>query len=133
MFEITQEFLQSRWLITSARRLPYNPKLKDRARELRKNMTKAEKKLWFDFLQNCEYKFLRQRPIDNFIVDFYCQELSLVIELDGDSHYQEWAQEYDTERTDFLEWYELKVIRFTNDEIYKNFESVCDEINNYFL
>jgi len=91
-------------------------------------MTKAEKKIWFDFLINFEFRFLKQRPIDNFIVDFYCSELKLVIEIDWDSHYKEWAEEYDDERTIFLEWYGLKVIRFTNNEVYNNFESVCDKI-----
>lgn len=95
---------------------------------MRANMTRAEKKLWFDFLKDYRYKFLRQRVIDNYIVDFYCSELNLVIELDGDSHYEDWAQEYDEERTSILEWYGLKVIRFTNYEVYDSFEWVCDRI-----
>lgn len=70
---------------------------------MRKEMTRAEKKLWFDFLKDSEYRFLRQRVIDNYIVDFYCSFLNLVIELDGDSHYEEGAQEYDSERTEILE------------------------------
>ena len=85
MFEVTNEFIKSRWLIQVNKRLPYNPDLKDRAKNLRRNMTRAEKKIWFDFLKNSEYRFLRQRPIDNFIVDFYCSELNLVIKIDWDS------------------------------------------------
>lgn len=132
MLEITPEFLKERWCITSEGRLPYNPKLNDRAKQMRKEMTRAEKKLWFDFLKDGKHKFLRQRVIDNYIVDFYCSELSLVIELDGDSHYEDGAQEYDAERTEVLEWYELKVIRFTNEEVYNNFEGVCEYIKNYY-
>lgn len=77
--------------------------------------------------------FLRQRIIDNFIVDFYCSELSLVIELDGESHSVNGAPEYDAERTEILEGYELTVLRFTNDEVYYHFEGVCEEIKKYFL
>ena len=67
--------------------LPYNPQLVERAKELRKIMTLAEKKLWYNYLKTFKFRFLRQRPIDNFIVDFYCAELKLVIEVDGDSHF----------------------------------------------
>ena len=95
---------------------------------MRKEMTRAEKKLWFDFLKDSKTKFLRQRIIDNYIVDFYCSELSIVIELDGETHYVNGAQEYDSERSEILEWYGLKVIRFTNDEVYNNFEGVCEKI-----
>ena len=71
--------------LTDHHHLPYNPKLVQRAKELRKNMTKAERKLWYDYLRNFKYRVHRQRPIDQFIVDFYCFELKLVIEIDGDS------------------------------------------------
>ena len=63
---------------TDHHHLPYNPKLVERAKELRKNMTKAERKLWYDYLRNFKYRVHRQRPIDQFIVDFYCFELKLV-------------------------------------------------------
>ena len=141
-------------LIDGWNRLPYNPKLKDRARDLRKNMTKAEKKLWYGFLRELSQKkstdkwiswdnfplgwgglrgglctrVYRQRPIDNFIVDFYIPEYMLVIELDWDSHYEDGAEEYDGERTEVLEWYWLRVMRFTNDEVMDQFESVCEKI-----
>ena len=149
MFEITPEFLKLRWLISAGKRLPYNPKLKDRARELRKNPTTPEQKLWREFLkwltlqaspqspsfegeQTTEkLRIYRQRPIDNFIVDFYVPKYKLVIEIDGDSHYEKWAEEYDQERTDVLEWYGLRVLRLTNDEVMNDFESVCEEILNY--
>ena len=115
------------------RHLPYNPNLKDRARELRKNMTTAEKKLWYQFLRNSQYSVLRQRPIDNYIVDFYCPSLNLVIEIDGDSHFTEEGLEYDKERTKILENYGLKVFRFNNFEVLRNFESVCEEIERQFM
>lgn len=109
--------------------LPYNPDLVAKARELRKNMTPAEKKLWYDYLRTFKFRVLRQRPIAFFIVDFYCAALKLVIEVDGNSHLTEAGRAYDAERTRILEGYGLKVIRFTNDEVLHNFEAVCDRIN----
>ena len=91
-------------------------------------MTPAEKKLWFWYLKDVSPTFLRQRIIDNFIVDFYSSELSLVIELDGETHFVDGAPEYDAERTEILEGYQLTVLRFTNDEVYYNFEGVCERI-----
>ncbi|CCI00800.1 endonuclease domain-containing protein [Microcystis aeruginosa] len=114
--------------LTNHLHLPYNPKLVERAKELRKNMTKAERKLWYEYLKNFQYRVHRQRPIDQFIVDFYCPELKLVIEIDGDSHNSEDAQNYDLERTQILAGYGLIVIRFTNQEVLSNFEGVCGVI-----
>ncbi len=108
--------------------LPYNPVLVTRAKELRKNMTAAEKKLWYGYLRTFKFKVLRQRPIEHFIVDFYCSSLKLVIEIDGDSHFTDEGKEYDQERTQRLEGYGLRVIRFTNQQILRDFESVCEEI-----
>ncbi|MGB3207663.1 MAG: endonuclease domain-containing protein [Crinalium sp.] len=113
--------------------LPYNPLLVERAKQLRKNLTTAEKKLWNEYLKNLEFKFLKQRPIDNFIVDFYCAALKLVIEIDGDSHFTTEAKEYDEARTKVLEGYGLKVIRFTNDDVLNNLEGVCQQIEKFFL
>jgi very-short-patch-repair endonuclease len=108
--------------------LPYNPQLVERAKHLRKNMTIAEQKLWKNYLKNFKYRILRQRPIDHFIVDFYCPSLKLVIEIDGDSHFTDDAIIYDQARTEKLENYGLQVIRFTNQEILHNFEGVCERI-----
>ncbi len=105
--------------------LPYNPKLVERARDMRKHPTAAEKKLWYDFLRTFKHRVLRQRPIDNFIVDFYCAKLKLVIEIDGDTHSKDEQMEYDQARTSTLEGYGLKVIRFTNKEVLEDFEAVC--------
>ena len=110
--------------------LPYNPELVAKARELRKNMTAAEKKLWYGYLRNFKFRVLRQRPIAYFIVDFYCAALKLVIEVDGDSHFTEEGKAYDAKRTEVLEVYGLRVIRFTNDEVLHNFEAVCQCIES---
>jgi very-short-patch-repair endonuclease len=104
--------------------LPYHKKLVSRAKELRKNMTVAEQKLWKHYLNTFPYRVYRQRPIDNFIVDFYCPKLKLVIEIDGESHASKNAQDYDKERTQILQSYGLKVIRFKNDDVLSNFTGV---------
>jgi very-short-patch-repair endonuclease len=108
--------------------LPYNPELVERAREMRKHPTPAERKLWYDFLRTFKYRVMRQRPIDNFIVDFYCAELKLVIEVDGDSYYTQASLKNDSARTAVLEGYGLRVLRFTNRDVLDNFEAVCDAI-----
>ena len=109
--------------------LPYNRNLVNRARELRKNMTPMEQKLWHKYLRGCSVKVLRQRPINNFIVDFYVPKSKLVIEIDGDSHFTPEGQTRDSERTAILESYGLKVIRFTNNEVQNTFEDVCNQID----
>ncbi len=125
-----QAMAEQRNLPYSPRYLPYNKKLVDRAKELRKNMTPAEKKLWHEYLKHCSDRFWRQRPIDHFIVDFYCPARYLVIEIDGASHDSEEAQAYDGERTQILEGYGLTVLRFTNQEVLESFEGVCAAIEN---
>ena len=87
-------------------------------------MTAAEKKLWYSFLRNHKYIFLRQKPIDNYIVDFYCSELKLVIEIDGETHITEKDKKYDKERTKILKSYGLKVLRFWNDDVLNGIEVV---------
>ena len=111
--------------------LPYDRELVDRARELRKNMTEAEKKLWFDYLKSFKFRVLRQRPIDHFIVDFYCAALKLVIEVDGNHHLSPDSLVYDKERTQILEGYGLSVLRFHNQEVLNDFDSVCQQIENW--
>ena len=112
-------------------RLPYNAKLKERARFLRNNQTNAEKKLWYQFLSLHRVKFNRQKIIDNYIVDFYCAKYKLVIELDGPSHDDDEAFEKDKMRTKKLESYGLTVIRFSNYQIYEYFEGVINEIESF--
>jgi very-short-patch-repair endonuclease len=118
-------------LNTSDFYLPYNTELVARAKELRKNMTIAEKKLWYSYLKTFKFKVLRQRPIDHFIVDFYCPTLKLVIEIDGDSHFTDEGKDYDQERTQRLEGYGLKVLRFTNHQVLQDFKNVCEAIQNW--
>ena len=115
----------------SQNHLPYNPELVARARKLRKNMTVAEKKLWYEYLRTFPHRVHRQRPINHYIVDFYCPKLKLVIEVDGESHFTPEAQEYDRKRTEILQGYGLKVVRFTNQQIMNNFEGVCSIIQKY--
>jgi very-short-patch-repair endonuclease len=109
----------------------YNRVLIDRARSMRKEMTPAEKHLWFDCLCNLPVKFRRQRPFGAFIVDFYCPALKLVIEVDGDRHFSEQGLAYDRERTQFLESLGLAVVRFTNHEVLHQLEGVCERIREY--
>jgi len=120
--------LKQKGLITTGFHLPYNPDLKERARELRKNMTEPERKIWYEYLRNFKYQVLRQKPLDNYIVDFYCPELKIVIEIDGDTHFTEEGKVYDEERTRILEGYGLKIIRFLNTDIMRNLAGVVQEI-----
>ena len=108
----------------------HNKILTPYAKELRKNMTKQERHLWYDFLKNCPVRFLRQKVIENYIVDFYCKKIGLVIEIDGGQHYNDESMKYDQIRTEILSKYGLDVLRFTNIDIDKNFEGVCETINN---
>ena len=108
--------------------LPYNSQLVARAKELRQNPTPAESKLWQNYLKTFPLRVLRQRPINNFIVDFYCASLKLVIEVDGESHFTDEGLIKDAERTQILEGYGLKVMRFNNDEVMNEFEGVCQKI-----
>ncbi len=109
----------------------YNPKLKSRARELRNNMTAAENKLWTGCLRQLPVKTYRQKPIGNYIIDFYVPKLKLVIEVDGETHIESREIKYDQSRTEELEKMGLKVMRFWNYEILDNlggFDSVCERI-----
>ena len=104
--------------------LPYNSKLIPYAKELRKNATPWERKLWFYFLKDYSVRFQRQKVINNFIVDFYCHKARLIIELYGSGHFFESQMDYDSKRTEYLEKNNLKVLRFTNLEVDKNFYEV---------
>lgn len=109
--------------------LPYNGENKPLAKALRKNATKQENHLWYDFLSTYPVKFKRQRMIDNFIADFYCKEAKLIIEIDGSQHYTQQGLEKDQYRTEILEGYDLKVIRITNQQVDRNFYQVCSYID----
>ena len=109
--------------------LTYNKKLIPLAKELRHNMTKQEKHLWYDFLCKYPIRFQRQKPIDNFIADFYCHKAKLVVELDGSQHYTDEGLKYDGDRSDVLARYNLEVIRFSNMDVDENFAAVCEAID----
>ena len=99
------------------------------AKHLRKEMTRQEKRLWYDFLRDYEVRFLRQKVLGKYIADFYSAKAKLVIELDGSQHYEEANIEKDTERSLFLEGYGLQVIRIPNNQIDTNFYGVCQFID----
>ena len=100
------------------------------AKELRKNMTKEEKHLWYDFLRNYPIKFTRQKVLGKYIADFYCAKANLVVELDGSGHYEDVGLMNDEKRTQYLEQYGIKVIRISNLDVLRNFEGVCMYIDN---
>ena len=99
------------------------------AQTLRKNMTKEERHLWYDFLKTYPVQFNRQHPIGQYIVDFYCYQAKLVVELDGSQHYDPEAIAYDKQRTAYLQSQGFSVIRFTNRDIAERFRSVCEAID----
>lgn len=103
----------------------HNKNLTENARYLRRNMTKEEKRLWYDFLKDYPIRFLRQKVIDTYIADFYCHKARLIIELDGSQHYEENAVIKDKIRTQRIEKRDLTVIRIPNIEVNKNFDGVC--------
>ena len=108
----------------------HNRELTFRARQLRKNMTKEERKLWFDFLKSYPVKFQAQKVIQNYIVDFYCASAKVIIEIDGNHHLESpKVEQSDIVRDNFLTRLGYKVIRFSNLEIIKNFNGVCDTID----
>lgn len=107
----------------------HNPKLSANARVLRKDMTPEERHLWYDFLRLYPVRFLRQKVIDAYIVDFYCSRARLVIELDGSQHYEEKGLLKDKIRTGKIENRNLTVLRIPNNEINQNFEGVCEYID----
>jgi len=92
-------------------------------------MTKEERHLWYDFLKGYPIRFIRQKIIGNYILDFYCAKAKIVIELDGSQHFEETGLEKDRERDEFLKNYDLQVIRIPNNEVNQNFGGVCEYID----
>ena len=107
-----------------------NNDMLDVARKLRRDLTPQERKLWYNFLRGYPVKVYKQRIIESFIVDFYCAEARLVIELDGSQHYTEQGKEYDEERSQILRAYGLKILRFPNNLVDQHFDAVCEQIHN---
>ena len=107
----------------------HNATLTGNAKTLRKNMTREERHLWYDFLRSYPVRFLRQKVIDRYIVDFYCHDALLVVELDGSQHYDPQKTQYDIQRTKRLEERNLLVLRIPNNEVNYNFRGVCEYID----
>lgn len=106
----------------------HNKNLVSNAKSLRKNQTKEERKLWYEFLHTLPVRFVRQKVLGNYIVDFYCAGANIVIELDGSQHYEEAGEAQDAIRDSNLNSLGLTVLRYSNLQIHKNFKSVCDDI-----
>jgi len=111
--------------------LDYNSLLTPVAKDLRKDMTPQERKLWYAFLSKQPIRFRRQKPIGNFIVDCYCHQAQLVIEIDGKQHRDELGLASDRERDAFLSGPGLTVLRFTNQDIEYSFHQTCEKINQH--
>ena len=113
--------------------LPYNKNLKILARDLRKNMTDAERRLWSKIRrkQLKEFQFYRQKNIGDYIVDFYCPAAKLIVEIDGGQHYSKENIMKDKARDKFLSDLGFRVLRFSNSDVLKNIEGVVTEIYNH--
>jgi len=115
--------------------LPYNRKLAQPSRELRKNMTAAERFLWSKIrgkqIKGCW--FYSQKPVGEYIADFYCPRAKLVIEVDGGQHYNDENIEYDKVRNQYMAGLGLKVLRFTNTEVLTNIDGVIEVIERHML
>ena len=107
---------------------PRNEELVAFAKALRKNMTKEERHLWYDFLRYCTPRFRRQEIIGNYIADFYCDKAKLVVELDGSQHMNDDDMAYDARRTAFFHTLNIAVVRYYNTDIQKNFSGVCQNL-----
>ena len=103
--------------------------IKQYAKTLRRQMTKEERHIWYDFLKPYPVRFLRQYIVDRYIVDFYCPSAKLVIEIDGSQHFEEEGLIRDQIRTETLNQYGLTVLRFSNREVNQEFENVCSCID----
>ena len=107
----------------------YRESNKPLAQRLRREMTRQERHLWYDYLNACPVRFRRQRQFGNYIVDFYCAGRQLVVEIDGSQHYEPEEAARDAERTAYLNGLGLKVLRFSNHDVDAHFESVCTAID----
>ena len=107
-----------------------NSHLTANARDLRRNMTKEERHLWYDFLRDLPVRVHRQKVIGRYIVDFYIAEKNLVIELDGSQHYEQESICLDSERDAYMNSLGIHVIRYANAEVNRDFRAVCQDIWN---
>ena len=105
-----------------------NPKLKRNAQKLRREMTKEERHLWYDFLKQLPVTVNRQKVIDHYIVDFYCASAKLAIELDGSQHYENEGAAADRERDHALNQRGITILRYSNNDLNRNFDGVCADL-----
>ena len=105
-----------------------NPVLKPYSQKLRKEMTKEERHLWYDFLKSLPVTINRQKVMENYILDFYCAKAKTAIELDGSQHFEKDGSEKDKERDAFLKSQGITVLRYSNYDLNRNFEAVCKDI-----
>jgi very-short-patch-repair endonuclease len=115
--------------------IPYDPKLKLRARELRNRATRSEKQMWRELKgrQVLGYDFHRQKPVDHFILDFFCSELMLGIEIDGYTHASDEAKARDRLKDSRMAKLGIRVLRFTDDEVFQNTDRVIERIKEFIL
>ena len=109
----------------------HNPQLVSFAKELRKDMTKEERKLWYEFLRSYPVRFTRQKVLGRYIADFYCAQAGIVIELDGSQHYETAGRMADAQRDADLRTQGLTVLRYSNADVNYRFEEVCQDIWNH--
>ena len=109
--------------------MQHNGKLTARAQELRRNMTKEERRLWYEYLHDYPYRFRRQVTVGNYILDFYCAAAKLAVELDGSGHYEPAELQYDERRTEFLNGLGICVLRFSNPDVMNNLRGVCQRVD----
>ena len=107
----------------------YKPRLKILSQTLRKQMTRQECHLWYDYLRSYPIAFKRQKPMLGYIVDFYCASAQLAVELDGSQHYEPEQVVYDRQRSAVLAGAGVAVLRFTNQQVEQNFSVVCEQID----
>lgn len=107
----------------------YNGEFKPLAQKLRREMTRQERRLWYDFLKQHPATFRRQKQFGHYIVDFYCAEAGLVIELDGSQHYEPDEKQRDAIRDQYLNNLGLMILRFSNADIDRHFDGVCATID----
>ena len=109
--------------------MEHNSELTKYAQTLRKNMTKEERRLWYEYLRQYTHQFRRQVTFGHYILDFYCAAAKLAIELDGSQHYETDGQQYDEKRDAWLESQGIQVLRFSNTDVLQNLAGVCQAID----
>ena len=109
--------------------MQHNSKLTNRAQNLRKSMTKEERRLWYEYLHTYPFRFRRQVTVGNYILDFYCAAAKLAVELDGSQHCDPRELHYDERRTAYLNSLGIYVLRFSNLDVLNNLRGVCQQID----